>query len=161
MEERIMCAMAEYFGTDVRRVNHALKVHAFAAMIADGEKITGFDRRTLGLAAVLHDIGIRNAEVKYGSHDGRLQETEGPPVAAALLAPLALDSKIVDRVLFLIGHHHSYGFIDGPDFQILVEADCLVNLFEDGLSREAAETARDKVFRTGTGTRLLQTLYQP
>lgn len=37
---------------------------------------------------------------------------------------------------YLVGHHHTYKDIDGLDYQILVEADFLVNYFEDGLDKE-------------------------
>ncbi|MDA3930432.1 MAG: hypothetical protein PF541_15900 [Prolixibacteraceae bacterium] len=37
------------------------------------------------LASILHDIGIKEAELKYNSCNGHYQEIEGPPVARPLL----------------------------------------------------------------------------
>jgi hypothetical protein len=41
----------------------------------------------------------------------------------------------------------------------LVEADFLVNLYEDDSSRSAAEQAYDKIFRTNTGKNLLKIMF--
>ena len=49
------------------------------------------------------------------------------------------------------GHHHTYTNIDGMDYQILVEADFLVNLYEDSVPKAAAQNALDKIFKTQTG----------
>ena len=88
------------------------------------------DERTLRIleaAAYVHDIGIRNAERKYGKCGGKLQEQEGPIIAQKMLSQLGFENYIVERICFLIGHHHTYDNIDGLDYQILVEADFLVN----------------------------------
>lgn len=47
----------------------------------------------------------------------------------------------MDRVCWLVGHHHTYTDIRDLDYQILVEADCLVNLYEDDAPRSAVEAA--------------------
>lgn len=59
----------------------------------------------------------------------------GPDEAEKLLNKLGVDEKIIERVCFLVGHHHTYNMIDGLDYQILVEADFLVNAYEDNLSK--------------------------
>ena len=58
-----------------------------------------------------------------------------------------------------MGHHHTYDHIQGQDYQILVEADFLVNLYEDGAQKAAVETALDKIFRTETGIRLCRDMF--
>ena len=60
---------------------------------------------------------------------------------------------------YLVGHHHTYTGIDGLDYQILVEADFLVNLYEDQLPAEARKHAYTSIFRTKTGKRLCRELY--
>jgi HD superfamily phosphodiesterase len=157
--ERALFEMIRYFGSDVRRINHALKVYGFAAAIAGAEGIDGKARTVVGLAAALHDIGIPEAERKYGSSAGPLQEREGPPVARRILEGMGVDADIVERVCYLIGNHHSYGRIDDMDFQILVEADFLVNIFEDAMDKKAAQSVRAKYFKTETGARLLESMY--
>lgn len=113
----------------------------------------------LRTAAVLHDIGIHAAEEKYGSSSGKYQEIEGPAPARAILEELGADEKLIDRVCFLIAHHHTYDGVDGLDYQILLEADFLVNAYEDQLKPEAIATFRDKVFRTPSGLQLLKDTY--
>jgi HD superfamily phosphodiesterase len=159
MVERAVMEMIRTFGSDVRRINHALKVYGFAQAIAETENVSGKCRVVIGLAAALHDIGIPEAERKYGSSAGNLQEREGPPVARLILEGLGVDPETVDRVCHLIGHHHSYGEIDGLDFQILVEADFLVNIYEDSMGREAIQSIQSKYFKTGAGVGLLEGMY--
>lgn len=149
-------AMVAYNGRDGRRIGHAMKVYGYARAIAAGEKLTDVQRLSLELGAVLHDIGIHAAEEKYGSCSGRYQELEGPPIADSILTALEVPRSAIDRVCFLIAHHHSYDALDGPDFQILVEADFLVNIEEDNLGGEAVDRAREKIFRTRTGREILK-----
>lgn len=42
-----------------------------------------------------------------------------------------------ERVAYLVGHHHSPAQIDGIDYQILIEADYIVNASESGYSQQA------------------------
>ena len=59
-----------------------------------------------------------------------------------------------------MGHHHTYDHIQALDHQILVEADFLVNLYEDGAAPAAIQTALDKIFRTQTGIRLCRDMFR-
>lgn len=155
----VASAMIRCDAGDPRRVQHALKVFAFAGAIGAAENLAGPELEILETAALLHDIGIHESERKYGSAAGKYQELEGPPVARRLLEPFGLPAEFVDRVCFLIGHHHTYSNISGPDYQILVEADFLVNLYEDGCTPQQAEAALERVFRTETGKRYLSELF--
>ncbi|SFC30270.1 hypothetical protein SAMN05421842_10294 [Clostridium uliginosum] len=58
---------------------------------------------------------------------------------------------MIDRVCFLVGHHHTYSNIDNIDYQILVEADFLVNLYEDNFGINAVESTYKKIFKTENG----------
>lgn len=151
--------MIAFFGGDVRRINHFLKVFALAKTIGEGEGLDPRTQSVLEVAAVTHDMGIKPSEEKYGSSAGHYQELEGPSAAEPLLRRLGLDDAFINRVCWLIGHHHTYGAIDGPDCQILVEADFLVNIYEDGMDREQISSIRSKIFRTKTGLSFLDTLY--
>jgi HD superfamily phosphodiesterase len=159
MIEKVMNAMITYFKNDVRRINHALKVYGLAMTLSGTEELSKEEREILLYAAILHDIGIKEAERKYNSSSGQYQEIEGPPIAKEILEYQSLPSHITERVCFLIGNHHSYGKIDGLDFQILVEADFLVNIFEDQLSPEIVNGICRKYFKTETGKTLLQSMY--
>ena len=44
----------------------------------------------------------------------------------------------MNRVAYLVGYHHSPEQIDGIDYQILIEVDCVVNASESGYSLQAA-----------------------
>lgn len=67
--------------------------------------------------------------------------------------------SVIDRVCWLIAHHHIYTDINDNDYQILVEADFLVNAFEDNLPSKAILSFKDKVFKTDSGTNMLNNMY--
>lgn len=159
MVHKVMEEMILYFQGDVRRINHALKVTAFAQLLGKLEGLPSQEQHILELAAVLHDIGIHEAEKKYNSTAGNYQEREGPPIAEAILKKCHVEEEIIPRVSFLVGHHHSYQKIDGSDFQILVEADFLVNIDEDSMKKEIVETVVKKYFKTAGGIRLAEAMY--
>jgi HD superfamily phosphodiesterase len=151
--------MIQYFGSDAKRINHALKVYGFANCIAQKENLTDDQILIVGITAVLHDIGIVEAEKKYNSSMGHYQEMEGPAVARELLSDAVLNAELLDRICYIIGNHHSYQKIDGVDFQILVEADFLVNIFEDTMPKHSIESIRQKYFKTMTGISIIESMY--
>lgn len=159
MINKILNLMIKYNSPDVRRINHAIKVYFFAVNIAEEEACDIDTFNTIVYAAILHDIGIHEAEKKYGSSAGKFQEIEGPSVAKELLKDIELQEEIKNRIFYLIGNHHTYDKIDGIDFQILVEADFLVNIYEDEISRESIKSIKNKIFKTKKGIELLDTLY--
>lgn len=152
--------MISYYAGDPKRIQHFIKVHSFAKLIADGEEVDERMHQILETAAIVHDIGIKLCEQKYGSTDGKYQELEGPDIARPLLAKLSYDPPIVDRVCHLIGCHHTYDKIEDLDHQILVEADLLVNLYEDQYSEEQITDVCNTIFRTHTGITLCQTMFR-
>ena len=81
----------------------------------------------------------------------------GPDVARNLIGHLRISDDIKERVYYLIGNHHSYNKIDGIDFQILVEADFLINIFEDKINNII--NIKNKIFKTKTGIELLEDIY--
>jgi uncharacterized protein len=159
MHSRVMEQMICYFSHDVRRINHALKVHAFAAYIGSREAVDSRLHTVISYTSLLHDIGIHEAERKYNSTAGNYQQIEGPPIARKILSDLGVAPDIIDRVCFITANHHTYSRVDGIDFQILVEADFLVNIFEDEMKPEAIESVSAKIFRTAAGKDLLRTMY--
>jgi HD superfamily phosphodiesterase len=159
MIARVMEKMVGYFGHDTRRINHALKVFAFARIISSREPLDAGMQEIIAYTALLHDIGIVEAERKHHSSAGKYQQIEGPPVARQILSDLGISPATIDRVCFITGNHHAYTRIDNIDFQILVEADFLVNIFEDGLKKEAIESIGTRIFKTEAGTGLLRTMY--
>lgn len=160
MLEKITREMILYFNNDVKRINHALKVHSFCRLIGGLEQLDGREQQIVCLAGILHDIGIKEAERKYNSSAGKYQEIEGPAIAGKILEKFTDDKELIERVCFIVGHHHSYGIIDGIDFQILVEADFIVNIFEDGMDEASVESVKKKYFKTISGIELLEKMYQ-
>lgn len=151
--------MIVYFDGDVKRINHALKVYSLAKSIGEVEGIPEEKLKILEVAAVLHDIGIKESEKKYASSAGKYQEIEGPPIACNILQEFNLSKDFVNRVSYLIGSHHTYSKIDDVDFQILVEADFIVNIFEDGIEKEQVKIIKQKYFKTNTGISFLESMY--
>lgn len=151
--------MIAYDKGDPRRIQHFMKVHDFARTIG---QLEGLDEQTLYIlesAAVVHDIGIHVCEEKYGSCEGKLQEKEGPAIAKELLERLGYEQKVINRICYLVGHHHTYTNIDGIDYQILVEADFLVNLYEDGVSPDAVHKAYQNIFQTESGRKICRNMF--
>mgnify|MGYP003168269951 CR=1 FL=1 len=155
----IINEMISYYANDPRRVNHFLKVYSFSKSIGELEKLDEEMQYILEIAAIMHDIGIKISEEKYNSSAGNYQEIEGPPVAREMLEMLGFDEKIIERVCFLIGHHHTYSKIDNIDYQILIEADFLVNIYEDEIKYDSIVSIKDKYFKTKAGINFLEKLY--
>ncbi len=151
--------MVEYYRGDPKRMQHFLKVHQFARWIGEKEDVGEERLFSLEVAAYMHDIGIKVSEEKYHSSAGTYQEIEGPPLAEAFLKARGCAPDFVQHICEMIGSHHHYKNIKDPDLQILIEADFLVNAYEEECSMAAIQNVRDKVFRTSTGIWLLNTVY--
>lgn len=155
----IAIAMIAFSNGNIHDINHFLKVWSFARIIGQTEGLSSEELRLLEIAAITHDIACPLCRRKYGSAYGKKQELEGPPLAREFLATFNLDAALVDRVVFLIGHHHTYAGVDSLDWQILLEADYLVNADESGNSRKGITSFRNRVFKTGKGRELLDSMY--
>lgn len=157
--DALTAEMISYFSGDAKRIQHFLKVHAFSALIGRAERLDEQTLFVLEAAALVHDIGIKPAERLYGSCGGKLQEELGPDEARPILEKLGFSEDDTARICFLISRHHTYTDIDGIDLQILIEADFLVNLYEDNSSSEAVLAAYRNVFSTKTGKELCRKIY--
>lgn len=60
---------------------------------------------------------------------------------------------------YLVGHHHTYKDVDGLDYQILLEADFLVNGDESNLTKEAIMKKEKNIFKTKTGIELIKSYF--
>jgi uncharacterized protein len=154
--DRLLFEMMEFDKGDPARTQHLMKVYEYAHLIGVGENIAKGEARILEAAAILHDIGILPCERKYGYCNGKLQEEEGPAFAKEILERNGYSKEETDRICYLIGHHHTYTDVDGIDYRILIEADFLVNAFEEFSSKEAILKMKEKIFRTKSGKRLLE-----
>lgn len=160
-KEVYITELKNYFGEDQRRINHALKVLKAAEAIMEGEGVHDGHCRIITITAILHDIGIKNAEKKYHSSAGTYQELEGPPVARQIMLRLGEAPEVVERVAYIIGGHHTPGKNDGADFQVIWEADWFVNIEEDGLYKDKnkVQLIITKNFTTLTGKQMAEKAY--
>jgi len=144
---------------DTKRIEHSLKVFGYAQLLGVAESLDDRTLEILELTALLHDIGIHVAEKKYGRSTSHYQETEGPPVAREILIAFDVKPEIVDRVCFIISKHHTFTAVDGIDFQLLVEADFLVNSTEDHLSNHQITHFAKNIFKSESGLMYLKLLF--
>jgi hypothetical protein len=160
-KEEYILELKKHFGSDERRINHALKVLAAAEIIMNGEQVYGITHDVVTVTALLHDVGIKAAELKYNSSAGPYQELEGPPVVREIMERLSAPQEIIERVTYIVGGHHTARKNDGLDFQIIWEADLLVNIEEERLDRNTEQLRNiiKKNFQTPTGLRLARSRY--
>ena len=156
--ERLIVSMKEYFGEDQRRIDHTLQVLGYAEQILAQENA---DRGVVQAAAILHDIGIPEAERKHGSSAGKYQEIEGPPIARKILEEHDLDRETIDHVCRIVANHHSARDIDTPEFRIVWDADWLVNMAPQAQKSEPKEVEEkiERIFKTEEGKRIAYRLF--
>ena len=151
--------MIDFDAGEPRLIQHFTKVHAYAALIAGSEGLDRPAAEVLEAAALVHDIAIPLCERKYGSHAGPQQEKEGPALARAMLADLPFSEAETDRVCRLVGEHHTLSPVDGPDHQILLEADYLANASENGYGNDSIENFLNKIAKTEAGKQLIRSVF--
>ena len=157
--EPLILKMISYDHGCPGRIQHFLKVHSFAKTIAVSEHL---DEKTLFIteaAAIVHDIGIRLCLEKYGDGNGKLQEKEGPSIVRTFLADSGMTEAQVERIAYLVGHHHTLTGIDGMDYQILIEADYLVNASEKTYSPANVQNFMNTSMKTESGKKLAKALF--
>lgn len=159
MLNKLTMEMIEYYTGDPKRIQHFLKVHELAKLIASNEGLDERTRLIVEAAALVHDVGIKIGEKLYGECTGRHQEQLGPPMAKRMLAEAGFDAEVTERVCYLVGHHHTYTDIDGADLQILIEADFLVNLYDDHAAADAITAAYENIFATESGRQLCRMMF--
>ncbi|PUU87020.1 MAG: hypothetical protein CI947_2340, partial [Halanaerobium sp.] len=134
LKNKLIKELEQYFADDQKRIQHALKVTDYAEKLIKAFKEKYPDKnineQVIIYTAVLHDIGIKNSEVKYGSSSGHYQEIEGPPVARKIMKSHNIDFETMDEVAEIIAHHHTPGKVSSNNFKLLYDADWLVNLPE-------------------------------
>ncbi|MCK4925209.1 MAG: HD domain-containing protein, partial [Spirochaetes bacterium] len=158
MKDKLLHDVELLFGDDTKRINHAKKVMGFVQEILTEED---GDWHILMPVSILHDVGIKVAEEKYGSAEGHLQEKEGPGVARRLLLKLGMRMEDIEEICEIIAHHHSPGNIKTNNFKILYDADLLVNIDEEMKTRDKSKLKHiiESSFLTPTGKALAEKIY--
>ena len=127
---QLMRAMIKYDGGDAPRIQHFVKV------------------------------GIHVSEARYGNCDGKHQEELGPDEARKVLSEVdGFTAAQIERICWLIAHHHTYQDVTSLDHRILLEADFLVNSFEAHLAPEGIITFRDHVFHSESAISMLNDMW--
>ena len=157
----IMKKMITFSNGNIHDIDHFLHVWSYAKMIGELEQIDPETQYILEVAAITHDIACPLCREKYGNTNGKHQEEEGIPLVTDFLSDTGMTKEQIERVAYLVGHHHTYKDIDGLDYQILVEADFLVNYFEDGLDKEHIKKSAEKIFKTETGKKIVKDMFFP
>ena len=156
--DKLVAGMKRVFGPDRKRIDHAMKVLDFAEQIQLAE---GGDPLVVKAAAILHDIGILQAQDKYGPAYEKYHAQEGPPIAKEILSKFEINSKSVEHICQIIVDHHSAGNIDTIEFRIVWDADWLVNIAEilKNAEKKSSVEILDQTFKTNKGREIAAELY--
>ena len=160
--QQAMKRMIDYYAAcDSTQIAHTLCVHEYTRMLAMRE---GYDERKRGLleiAALLHDIGCPSAKWKYGDSQPIHQQQEGMCIAADWFAsdPSWLDTQEAQWVVDVVGAHHNAVQAEVLGFEVLYEADLIVNLFEGYYPVDYADVYYRKMVRTKSGKQLFRQLF--
>ena len=157
---QIMEKMIAFSEGNLHDIDHLMRVWTYAKTIGELERLDPEAQFVLEVAAITHDIACPLCREKYGNTNGKLQETEGVPMVGAFLADCGLSAAQVERVKYLVGHHHTLTGIEGMDYQILVEADYIANAAENGYGADNLRNFENRVFRTEAGRRLLRSVFR-
>ena len=139
--------MIDFYQGNLRDIEHFLKVWAYAKTIGEQESVDENTQGILELAAVVHDISCPLCREKYGNTNGKNQELESELLVKEFLEGMPVSEQKVERIIWLVTHHHTYTNIDGIDYQILIEADFLVNASESNFSKVSIENAKSRIFK--------------
>ncbi|MCF8074568.1 MAG: HD domain-containing protein [Desulfotignum sp.] len=152
LKDRVAVKMKQYFGTDFKRIGHAGRVARYAEKIGKKEKA---NLAVVLCAAYLHDIGIKNAEEKYGSAEAKYQHIEGPPVAVKILGDLGAKEKLITEVCDIISHHHHPKNSETINFKAVYDADMLANMEDcrgkDQIDADTLARKIDGIYLTDAG----------
>ena len=152
---QILEKMITHSGGNIHDIDHLIRVWTYAKTIGELEGLDTEIQFVLETAAITHDIACPLCREKYGNTNGKHQEKEGEPMVRAFLADAELSIAQVDRIAWLVAHHHTFSEIDGADYQILVEADYIANASENGYSRENVRNFMERIMKTESGKRIL------
>ena len=159
MFSQIMEKMITFSNGYIHDIDHLIRVWTYSKKIGELEGLDAQTQIILEAAAITHDIACPLCREKYGNTNGKYQEQEGEVMVRNFLAYTGLSEEQINRVAYLVGHHHTFIGIDGIDYQILVEADYIANATENGYSQQNIETFMQKIMKTESGKRILRYVF--
>lgn len=151
--------MIAFSDGNIHDIDHFIRVWTYARTIGELENLDRETQFLLEVAAITHDIACPLCRVKYGNTNGKYQEEEGVPMVKKFLSDTGIAEEVIDRVAFLVGHHHTFSGIDGIDYQILIEADYIANATENGYGQENIVNFMQKIMKTEGGKQILKAIY--
>ena len=154
-----MQKMIEFNCGNQHEVEHFLKVWAYARTIGQQEGLDEKTQKTLEYAAIVHDIACPKLKAEHGSCPGVMQQEVGGPMAREFYKDSGLPQDMIDRIVYLVEHHHTFHDVEGMDYQILLEADFLVNAGEQDKYHRNIQKFHDGIFKTKTGLALLEAIH--
>lgn len=157
---QVMKIMIEYSEGNLHDISHFERVWTYAKTIGELEELDKDTQYILEVAAITHDIACPLCREKYGSTNGKFQEQEGMVLVKEFLKNVGLDECVIERVVYLVGHHHTLADINGVDYQILIEADYIVNAEENGYSKDNVHKFVDEYFRTKSGVDIAKSIFE-
>ena len=119
LTDAINIEMIHYYQGDPQRIQHFTKVAAYCNLIARMHSLSEREITLITIAGFIHDIGIKEGERRFSRSDGKIQEELGPDLAKELLSHhrTNLTEEEIQRLCYLVGHHHTYTNIDGIDIK--------------------------------------------
>lgn len=159
-KSRMIEKMIAFYDGNISDIDHFLKVYAYAKLIGELEGVDEKTQEMIEIAAIVHDISCPLCREKYGNTNGEYQELESEALLVEFFQEFHLQQELQERVIYLVTHHHTYTAIDGIDYQILIEADYIVNAGESQKYFAQMKEFQKNVFNTKSGKRILETIYK-
>ena len=156
---QIMEKMIAFSEGNIHDIDHLIRVWTYARTIGELEHLDEETQYILEVAAITHDIACPLCREKYGNTNGKYQEAEGVPMIEAFLGDTGMSVSQIERVKYLVGHHHTFSGIDGTDYQILIEADYIANASENGYDAKNIENFLNRIAKTSSGKQMIKDVF--
>jgi len=144
---------------NIHDIDHFIRVWTYAKTIGELEGLDRHTQKIVEIAAIIHDIACPLCREKYGNTNGKYQEKEGMILAKQFLTEFDLSKEDQERIVYLVGHHHTFDQIDDIDYQILIEADYIANASENGYSQRNIENFMQRIMKTESAKRIIKSIF--
>ncbi len=156
---QIMEKMIAISEGNIHDIDHFIRVWTYAKTIGELEGLDRHTQKIVEISAIIHDIACPLCREKYGNTNGKYQEKEGMILAKQFLTEFDLSKEDQERIVYLVGHHHTFDQIDGIDYQILIEADYIANASENGYPQKNILNFMDKIMKTESAKRITKAIF--
>ena len=156
---QMLAKMIAFSEGNIHDIDHFIRVWTYAKVIGELEQLDEETQYLLEIAAITHDIACPLCREKYGNTNGKYQEEEGVPLVEAFLCDTGMNTDQIERVKYLVGHHHTLSGIEGIDYQILIEADYIANALENRYDRKNILNFLNKIVKTAAGEQLIRSVF--